>query len=140
MEFIPDDILIQFEKEAGTRFAWDDYAHKCAGCTGQFATGDVVVIFGDLDVAAARIVHFCATCGFDFMTERDRFPSGMAVHVERRFKGKLLSQLPPGYAERIRGSLITILDAERTLRNLYEQHKAKIEADEKGTGDDESQG
>lgn len=125
---IPDDILLQFEKDAAENYAWDDTAHKCDECGVVFATGDVMIIHGDLAVAIAQIKHRCVECGYQHIVEAAKAPSGMGVHVERRYKRRLLSELPPGLADRIRDALETIANVEKTMKELFErQARAKEE-------------
>lgn len=126
---IPDDILQRFEADAAGQFQWDDYAHQCAACGVSFATGDVVIVHGDLSVAIANIEHRCRECGYEKIVESGKSPTGMAVHVERKYKRKLLSEIPSGTADRIRGAFETIVEVEKLMSELAARaEQAKEEA------------
>lgn len=136
MNQVPDDILIQFEAEAKKdgNWDWDDGAHKCGECGIRFAVGDLTIIHGDLTVAPANRETRCVDCGYRKITTSGVAPSGMSVFIEQRYKGKLLSELPQGVADRIRGAILTIVEVEGQLSRLMSIYQSAISGASNGKG------
>ena len=87
---IPDDILQRWE--AAVDFYWDETSGECSECLQDFETGDVVIIFGELDNAAAQKFYLCANHGYQAIVSGN-VPSATSVFIAKRDRKKKLSWL-----------------------------------------------
>lgn len=87
---IPDDILQRWE--AAVQHYWDETSGQCSECLQEFQTGDVVIVFGELDNAAAKKFYLCARHGYQAIVTGN-IPSATSVFISDVDRGKKLSWL-----------------------------------------------
>lgn len=99
MAKLADDVLRRWE-EAVDHY-WDETSGNCHECLGEFATGDVVLMFGDLDAAAASKHYLCARCGYAAIVSNN-VPSATAIFISDAHRRKKLTHLDEPTVLRIR--------------------------------------
>lgn len=72
---------------------------KCGKCTVQFRTGDVLFIFGNLDIAAELKHFYCNACGYGYIAHVGMFPSATLIFIEEGHREVELSWLSPEQIE-----------------------------------------
>lgn len=96
------NILSQWEQ---CRKVADPAADECTLCRQPFATGDVSLLFGDLEAPApVRRLYCCATCSQGGL-EKGMIPSATMVYVQNEHRGKDFEQLEPAVQDRFAEAL-----------------------------------
>lgn len=88
-----------------------DYCRGCPETAGPFITGDIIILFGDLDNAPSKVESYCRFCAFREFEKRK--PSAAAVYVETAHKDSDYNDLPDPMKE-------TILESMARLTLLFE--------------------
>lgn len=88
---IPADLLIRWEAAKKIN---DETADACSTCQTKFVTGDVSLLYGDLDNLAAARLYICPPC-YHYRPEfQDKAPSATMVYVQNEHRLKQFDELP----------------------------------------------
>lgn len=105
---------------------WRDYiAHyrdttpdHCQACSRESKTGDLLLVFGDLDIVAERTLYFCADCGYASIERAGICPAATLIYVEPAHALSTWSLLPAPQRERISVAFATIDQIHANLRAI----------------------
>jgi hypothetical protein len=105
---ITESELLKWWRDAH-KLDFGDTGDRCVVCEERFFTGDVVILFGDLEASVSKRRSACRSCAMRLIMDGRIRPSGASVYVLNEHKEKLLEELPEGVREMIIEGL-TIID------------------------------
>lgn len=103
----------------------------CDFCKASFASGTVVSVFGDLELAAAVKSSLCERCAHVELVD-GAFPSLSLVYVEEQHRVRVLASLPQEVRDRVLEGETIIENIARGLRALVSAGLAEMVRDDRG--------
>lgn len=115
-----NDVLSQWEQ--CSKIA-DPTADECTLCHQRFVTGDVSLLFGDLDAPTpVRRLYCCATCSQGGL-EKGMIPTATMVYVQNEHRGKDFDQLESKVQDRFAEALSIVERIHRGVEEWIKQNR-----------------
>jgi hypothetical protein len=117
---ITESDLLKWWRDAH-KLDFGDTGDQCAVCDSQFDTGDVVILFGDLEAAVSKRRSACRSCAMRLIVGEHLRPCGASVYVLNEHKEKLIEELPEETRERIIEGLSVIDHLAKSFDEMSEE-------------------